>query len=130
MNRYAWLFLLAGWLLNVSALGAAGTEKVKTRDVAGSVLEKGVRGYLAYVDRDGSVSHTCKTCLCPGKGTKADYKNYSWVHNDPHAFGPVVLAFAQAYRLGIKEVEPLPAGAGGTTPNKSPALLGKGGWSS
>lgn len=73
-------------------------------------IEKGLRGYLAYIDRDGSVSHTCKACLCPGKGTKEDYKNYEWVLNDPHAFGPVVLAFAQAYRLGINEIEPLSEG--------------------
>ena len=68
-------------------------------------IERGLRGYLAYIDADGSVSHTCKACLCPGKGTKEDYKNYGWLPNDPHAFGPVVLAFTQGYRLGITRVE-------------------------
>lgn len=83
-------------------------------------IEKGLRGYLAYIDRDGSVSHTCKACLCPGKGTKEDYKDYNWVFNDPHAFGPVVLAFAQAFKLGIDRIEPLtepvPLPSGGLCP--------------
>lgn len=72
-------------------------------------IKRGVSGYLGYIDADGSVSHTCKACLCPGNGTKEAYKNYNWVFNDPHAFGPVVLAFAQALRLGIERIEPLAA---------------------
>jgi rhamnogalacturonyl hydrolase YesR len=70
-------------------------------------IELGLRGYLAYIDADGSVSHTCTAGLCPGKGSKEDYKNHNWALNDPHAFGPVVLAFTQGFRLGITRVEPL-----------------------
>lgn len=72
-------------------------------------IQRGVSGYLSYIDADGSVSHTCKACLCPGKGTKADYVNYNWVFNDPHAFGPVVLAYVQAFKLGIARIKPLAA---------------------
>jgi rhamnogalacturonyl hydrolase YesR len=67
---------------------------------------KGLQAYLSYIGSDGSVSHTCRGCLCPGEGTKADYKNRGWSYNDHHAFGPVILAFTQAIKLGIKEVVP------------------------
>ena len=67
---------------------------------------KGLSGYTAYIASDGSVSNTCSGCLCPGKGTKKDYIKKEWKLNDPHAFGPVVLAFTQAARMGIKEIQP------------------------
>jgi rhamnogalacturonyl hydrolase YesR len=68
---------------------------------------KGLSGYLAYINPDGSVSHTCAGCLNPGKGTKQDYMKKMWEYNDHHAFGPVVLAFTQAAKLGIKRIKPL-----------------------
>jgi len=67
-------------------------------------FEKGLQGLIAYVDEDGSVSNGCWSCLCPGKGTKQDYINHKWYYNDPHAFGPVVLALAQAKKMGINEM--------------------------
>jgi hypothetical protein len=70
-------------------------------------LIKGLRGYLDYIRTDGSVSHTCIGNLCPGKGTKEDYKNQRWQLDDYHAFGPVVLAFTQAVKMGIEKIKPL-----------------------
>jgi rhamnogalacturonyl hydrolase YesR len=70
-------------------------------------LEKGLSGYMRYTESDGSVSNACKGNLCPGNGTKEDYKKSEWVLNDPHAFGPVVLAFTQAYKIGINTIKPL-----------------------
>lgn len=67
----------------------------------------GLRGYLDYIAPDGSVSNTCIGCLCPGKGTKDDYKKRKWALNDYHAFGPVVLAYAQAAKMGIDKIRPL-----------------------
>jgi rhamnogalacturonyl hydrolase YesR len=67
----------------------------------------GLEGYLNYIGSDGSVSHTCFSCLAPNKGTKLDYKLRPWVFNDHHAFGPAVLAFAQASKMGITAVTPL-----------------------
>lgn len=75
-----------------------------------SAFRKGLSGYMDYIGEDGSVSHTCGSCLCPGKGTKADYKKQGWKFNDTHAFGPVVLAFTQAAKMGIKELESPTAG--------------------
>lgn len=65
---------------------------------------KGLQGLAAYIEKDGSVSNACWSCLCPKNGTKEDYKNHPSYYNDSHAFGPVVLAFAQALKMGIKEM--------------------------
>lgn len=86
------------------AIGIAIEKKVLDRSYL-SAYRNGLSGYMAYIGEDGSVSHTCGGCLCPGKGTKADYKKQSWRLNDPHAFGPAVLAFTQAAKLGIDELE-------------------------
>ncbi len=67
----------------------------------------GLQGFTSYIGSDGSVSHACFSCLCPGKGTKEDYKKQPWVYNDHHAFGPVVLAFAQAAKMGMNHITPL-----------------------
>jgi unsaturated rhamnogalacturonyl hydrolase len=65
---------------------------------------KGLRGYSQYILPDGTVFHTCRGNLNPGAGTIADYKQAPPVVNDPHAFGPVTLAFGQALKLGITEL--------------------------
>lgn len=67
-------------------------------------FSKGLESYAMYIGSDGSVSHTCRGCLCPQNGTKVDYKNRHWVYNDPHAFGPVILAFTQGIKLGIDNI--------------------------
>lgn len=67
----------------------------------------GLQGYISYIGTDGSVSHTCFSCLAPNQGTKEDYKGRPWVFNDHHSFGPAVLAFTQAAKMGIEEIKPL-----------------------
>lgn len=69
-------------------------------------FQRGIVGYVAYIGPDGSVGSVCGPCLCPGGGTKADYAKKTGIYNDPHGFGPAVLAFSQAIRLGIDEVTP------------------------
>lgn len=68
-------------------------------------FHNGLRGSLRYIAMDGSVFHTCTGCLCPGDGSIEAYKAKAWALNDPHAFGPAVLAFTQALELGIETVE-------------------------
>lgn len=68
---------------------------------------KGLRGYTSYITEDGSVSNTTIGCLSPRTGSKDDYRNRPWAFNDHHAFGPVVLAYTQAYKMGIKDIKPL-----------------------
>ena len=70
-------------------------------------LVQGLSAYLDYIGPDGSVSNTCIGCLCPGKGTKEDYINRKWALNDYHAFGPVVLAYTQAAKMGLTALKPL-----------------------
>lgn len=73
---------------------------------------KGLNGLTTYIAADGGVSHACWSCLSPRKGRKEDYVNHVWVYNDPHGFGPVVLAYAQAIKMGINELKPAqPLGA-------------------
>lgn len=67
-------------------------------------FKKGLRGLTAYIAKDGSVSNACWSCLCPKSGSKEDYKSHPTYYNDSHAFGPVVLAFAQALKMGIGEL--------------------------
>jgi rhamnogalacturonyl hydrolase YesR len=69
---------------------------------------QGLSGYLAYISQDGSVSHTCSGCLAPGidkRGKKEDYIHHPWIYNDHHAFGPPVLAFTQALKLNLENIE-------------------------
>lgn len=66
---------------------------------------RGIQGLLLYVDPDGSVGHTCRGCLSPGKGTKADYKDRQFYFNESHSFGPVVTALSVAIEMGYDEIE-------------------------
>lgn len=86
-----------GVLLHAGLLDEKYTEHFK----------RGLQGLLSYIGSDGSVSHSCFSCRCPKDGSKQTYIAHPWVYNDPHAFGPVILAFAQAAIMGIEELEPL-----------------------
>lgn len=87
--------------LMLFALGVMLENKLLKERYKKNII-KGLHTYLSYIGYDGSVSNTCIGCLCPGDGTKEDYKTREWKLNDPHAFGPAVLAFTQAYKIGVK----------------------------
>ncbi|GGM90240.1 hypothetical protein GCM10010967_23990 [Dyadobacter beijingensis] len=70
---------------------------------------KGLSGYTSYITPEGSISNVTTGCLCPGLGLKADYIKHPWRRDDIHAYGPAVLAFAQAAKMGIKEIFPAKA---------------------
>ncbi|MDA3873191.1 MAG: glycoside hydrolase family 88 protein [Kiritimatiellae bacterium] len=70
-------------------------------------LRKGQRGLQAYISESLDIYHTCRGCLCPGKGTKLDYAATAPVVNDAHAFGPVVLCVGQAAQLGFSTLSDL-----------------------
>ncbi|MCF7837308.1 MAG: glycoside hydrolase family 88 protein [Candidatus Marinimicrobia bacterium] len=93
----------SGTGLILYALGV-GLERGLIDAAQQTAFERGLRGYLRYIALDGSVHHTCPGCLCPGEGTIADYLAKGHRLNDGHAFGPVVLAFGQAARIGITEI--------------------------
>ncbi len=69
----------------------------------------GLQGYLPYITPDSAVFHTCRGCLCPGDGSILAYEARAPLLNDPHAFGPVTLAFGQAWALGIHDLAPAQA---------------------
>ena len=96
---------VSGSGLLLYGLGVMLERGVLARDCEANII-KGLSGLLAYIAVDGSVSHACIGCLCPGQGTKDDYKSRLWAYNDSHAFGPVVLAYAQAEKLGIRQLTP------------------------
>lgn len=73
-------------------------------DGARAALERGLRAYLGYIAIDGSVHHTCVGCLSPGDGSPEAYMAHRHAKDDPHAFGPVTLAFAQAAAVGITSI--------------------------
>ncbi len=68
-------------------------------------LSRGLSALLPYITSEYDVHHTCRGCLCPGQGTKLDYMARAPVLNDPHAFGPLTLAFGQAHHLGLHTIE-------------------------
>ena len=68
-------------------------------------FKKGLEGMMRYVDMNGNVANTCSGCLAYLNGTKADYDSHAYYTNEPHAFGPVLLAIAKAYELGIKTLD-------------------------
>ncbi|MDY0165630.1 MAG: glycoside hydrolase family 88 protein [Thermoguttaceae bacterium] len=93
----------SGTGLLLFAMGV-GIERGVLDDSYREPFLRGLRGYLRYIEPDGSVSHTCRGTLCPGDGSIEAYLDRPWVMNDPHAFGPAVLALVQAHRIGIERL--------------------------
>ncbi|MBN2640037.1 MAG: glycoside hydrolase family 88 protein [Victivallales bacterium] len=67
-------------------------------------LYNGLKGCLGYIAQDGSIFNACTGCLCPGDGSAQAYKSHPWGRNDKHSFGPVILAFTQAAKIGIDSI--------------------------
>ncbi len=93
----------SGTGLILYAIGV-GLEKGLLPESVRDDFVRGLQGYLTYIRDDGSVYHTCRGNLAPGDGSILAYKAAPPVFNDTHAFGPVILAFGQAARLGITSV--------------------------
>lgn len=87
--------------LMLYALGAGIECGLLKEERHREAFEKGLRGLKSYVALDASVHNTCVGCLSPGMGTPEDYMRHPHRMNDPHAFGPLVLAFGQAARLDM-----------------------------
>ena len=75
------------------------------------VLQKAIQGLADYcLHDDFSTELSCHGCLCPGKGRAkgtlqaylCDVRAYK---NEPHSFGPIMLAMVEAHRNGLKEIE-------------------------
>lgn len=88
----------------LAGLGAAIEAGILDSGTYMPYFKKGLKGILGWVDPDGSVGHTCRGNCVPGKGRKEDFTPIHFYYNENHSFGPVVLALAQALKLGIKEI--------------------------
>ena len=89
----------------LAGIGAAIEAGVLPKKQYLPIFEKGLKGLLGYIDPDGSIGHCCQGNLVPGtKGLKKEYEKAHFYYNESHAFGPAVLALAQALRLGFKTV--------------------------
>lgn len=89
----------------LTGLGTAIEIGILDRKTYMPYFIKGLKGLLGYVDPDGGVGHCCRGTCVPGNGTKEDYKVMHYYYNENHAFGPVVLALAQALRLGVRRLK-------------------------
>lgn len=93
----------SGSALLLAGIGQAIESGILQKECI-SDFKRGLVGLLGYVDPDGSVGHTCQGTLAPGKAQKEDYAIRHFFFNESHSFGPVVLALAQALRMGIKKI--------------------------
>ena len=70
-------------------------------------FERALNGLIKYcIGRDFSTFRCCPGCLCPGEGAeKGTVKAYVTeklpTTNDPHSYGPLMLAMVEAYKNGI-----------------------------
>ena len=94
---------ISGSALLLYGVGAALEAGVLGREHYKAFL-KGLQGMMAYIDVNGNVGNTCSGCLAYKSGSKEDYASHPYFTNEAHAFGPVLLAFSQALRMGITHV--------------------------
>ena len=109
---------VSGSGLLLYGIGRAIESGVLPRKEFLPVFKKGLEGLLLYVDSDGNIADTCSGCLAWGDGSKEAYAAHEYYTNEPHAFGPVLLALAQARALGINKVK---TSLGARTAGKIPA---------
>lgn len=96
---------ISGTGLLLYGLGRAIEAGVLDRKEYLPAFRKGIGGMLMYVDADGNIGNTCSGCLAWGDGGKEAYAAHEYYCNEPHAFGPVLLALTEAIALGINEVK-------------------------
>lgn len=92
---------ISGSALLLYGIGAALQADVLPKKYMKPYIN-GLKGMMKYVDETGNIANVCTGCLAHRDGTKADYASHAYCTNDPHAFGPVLLAYAKAIELGIK----------------------------
>ena len=95
---------ISGSALLLYGIGAALQAEVLPKKYMKPYMH-GLKGMMKYVDMTGNIANTCSGCLAYLNGTKADYDSHAYYTNEPHAFGPVILAIAKAYELGVKTLE-------------------------
>ena len=93
------------------SMGVALRMGVLDHDEFFPVFEKAIQGLSDYcLHDDFSTERSCHGCLCPGQGKdkgtlKAYLTDVRAYKNEPHSFGPIMLAMIEAHRNGIREIE-------------------------
>ncbi|SDD75346.1 unsaturated rhamnogalacturonyl hydrolase [Paenibacillus sp. UNCCL117] len=81
------------------------------RSVYEPAFRRGIEGLWRHcINEDFSTERSCPGCLCPGegkeKGTVKAYVTLKLPHRDePHSFGPFILALTEAHLNGISELK-------------------------
>lgn len=109
---------ISGTGLLLYGIGRAIEAGVLDRREYLPAFRKGLAGMLRYIDSEGNVCNVCSGCLAWGDGGKEAYASHEYYCNDPHAFGPVLMAIAQAHALGIRNLD---SSLGACTQGKTPA---------
>ena len=73
-------------------------------------LQDGLNGLMTFcINPDFSTERCCRGMCCPGfgedKGTVMSYIQTMPRENDGHSFGTMMLAFQEAYKLGVTDAE-------------------------
>ncbi|MBE6612324.1 MAG: glucuronyl hydrolase [Ruminococcaceae bacterium] len=89
------------------AIGVGIRSGVLDRETYQPVFERALSGICKVsIREDYSVYNSCPGCLCPGDGTIRAYLSHKPTHKDEnHGAGPVIMALAEAAKLGIADVE-------------------------
>jgi len=101
----------SGTGLILYAMGVGMRKGVLIGDKYREVFAKGIEGLAAYcMTEDYATYRSCPGCLCPGvgamKGTPQAYLTIKIPEKDEvHSYGCFMLAFLEAHKNGITEVE-------------------------
>ncbi len=89
------------------AIGVGIRLGLLDRETYMPAFEKGIDGLCKFcINPDYSIERCCAGCCCPeGKGTIESYLvSVMPKKDDPHAFGPVIMALTEAKRNGIENI--------------------------
>lgn len=105
-SKYSWTES-SGSALFLYGFGAGIRLGILEREKYMTAFEKGMNALTrCAIKKNYDTMHCCHGCLCPGNGTVEAYlSEVSPLQNDPHSFGPFIMALVEAHLLGIKELE-------------------------
>lgn len=97
----------SGTAIILYAIGAGIRLGILDKETYMPVFKKGIVGLCKFcINSDYSLERCCGGCCCPeGKGTVESYLVSVMARKDePHAFGPVIMALTEAERNGIDNI--------------------------
>ena len=97
----------SGSAIILYAIGVGIRKGILDAETYMPVLEKGIKGLCNHcINGDFSLEKCCQGCCCPGrKGTVESYLvDVMPKRDEPHAFGPVIMAMVEAEKNGIKNI--------------------------